>query len=95
MATKKSTATGAAKSAPKTKAAAKPRTRAKAKKSAKAKAPAYLKKDVTQFVVGTNDYRQLVQDHNELFKTAWNPWRVRPQVFFTLWEGLRKHYGVK
>jgi len=88
---KKTKATGASKSAPKPKAASKPR----AKKKPAKKVPAYLRKHVTDFVVGTEDYRKLVQDHNDLFKTAWNPWRVRPQVFFTLWEGLRKHYGVK
>jgi len=100
MATKKTT--GAKKSASTTRAAAKPKAQPKARKStsakrteAKSKVPAYLKKEVTEFVVGTDDYRQLVQDHNDLFGTVWNTWRVKPAVFLGMYLGLKKHFGVE
>ena len=58
------------------------------------KVPEYLNNKVTDFVVGTEDYRNLVEEHNKVFSTEWNPWRVRPAVFYGLWEGLRKHYKL-
>jgi len=56
------------------------------------KKPKYLKKGVTEFVVGTEDYRKIIEDHNKIFGTMWNPWRCRPQVFYTIWQAMQKHY---
>ena len=57
--------------------------------------PLYLKKEITEFIVGTEDYRKLVEDHNKIFETMYNTWRCRPAVFYTLYDGLKKHYGLK
>lgn len=92
--------TGNEKAAPK----AKPKAEATgAKKTAKKststpkepKKPRWIKKGVTEFVVATEDYRDLVTEANRILGTQWNPWRVRPAVFYTLWEAVRKHYGVE
>jgi len=97
-----------AKSAPKTKVtpkAAQSSTRAKkATKStpvkakgtkkalSKPKVPGWLHPFPVDYVVGTEDYGKLIDAHNELFGTAWNRFRVRPQVFFTIHEGVWNHY---
>ena len=56
------------------------------------KIPEWLKSSPAQYIVGTEDYAALIQDHNEKFGTAWNKWRVRPQVFYTIHQGIWKYY---
>ena len=59
------------------------------------KFPAWLKSSPTEYIVGTEDYAALIQDHNEKFETTWNKFRVRPQVFYTIHERVWKHYHDK
>ena len=59
------------------------------------KFPKWLKSSPTEYIVGTEDYAALVQDHNEKFETTWNKFRVRPQVFYTIHEHIWKHYHDK
>jgi hypothetical protein len=92
------------KTAPKTKAAPKAaQSPAKEKKpqgtqkkaGSTPKIPKWLKPSPTEYIVGTEDYGALIQDHNEKFGTAWNKFRVRPQVFYTIHERIWKHYNDK
>lgn len=55
--------------------------------------PDYVKKLPNEHIVGTEDYRKLVEDFNEKFNTTWNVNRVAPQVFMDLHKKLWKHYG--
>jgi len=57
--------------------------------------PDFLKDDVQSYVVGTEDYRKLVEDFNKRNATAYNPWRVRPQILYVIWKEQRAYYGVK
>jgi hypothetical protein len=89
-----------AKMVPKPKAKATPAGAKKSGKSGtpspKAKAkPDYIKDSITEYVVGTDDYRKLIEDHNEKYGTAYNTWRVRPQVLYVIWQSLKDYYGIK
>jgi len=57
--------------------------------------PSFIKKLPNEHIVGTQDYRDLVADHNEKFGTKWNTHRVQPAVFFGMWRKLREHYEGK
>jgi len=95
MTEKKTTQTPAKKSTQATKKTTAPRkARKPRKKAGSPKQPAWINKGVTDFVVGTDHYRELVQEANKILGTNWNPWRCRPAVFYTLWQEVRKHYGV-
>jgi hypothetical protein len=54
--------------------------------------PSYLKKRPQDFVVGTEEYSSVIAKHNELFGTQWNTHRVRPAVFYGIYQGVEKHY---
>jgi hypothetical protein len=89
-----------AKTVPKPKANTTPAGAKKSGKSGtpspKAKAkPDYIKDSITEYVVGTDDYRKLIEDHNEKYDTAYNTWRVRPQVLYVIWQSLKDYYGIK
>lgn len=92
------------KAAPKTKAApkaAQPPAKtekpqeSKGNKGNSPKIPKWLKSSPTQYIVGTEDYASLIQDHNDKFGTVWNKWRVKPQVFYTIHETIWNHYHDK
>lgn len=55
--------------------------------------PLYLKKEVTEFVVGTEDYAAIVADHNTIFGTGWNTHRVRPAVFYGIYKAVQDHFA--
>jgi hypothetical protein len=57
--------------------------------------PSYMKKEVTQFVIGTEDYRKIIEDYNKLSGSSYNTWRVRPAVFYAIWADMKKHFGIK
>lgn len=59
------------------------------------KCPKWLKSSPTEYIVGTEDYVAIVKDHNDKFGSAYNPWRVRPQVFYTIHETIWNHYHDK
>jgi len=97
---KKAPAKAAQKSTPTPKAAPKATAAKKAVKKPTAKAkksklPAWLKPRPTDYVVGTEDYRKLIEKGNELMKTVWNPHRVRPAVFYGIFEAVWKHYDAE
>ena len=98
--TKKTQAKKATNKKPATKAApkaapAKKTTGSGEKAGSTPKIPAFLKNSPTEYIVGTEDYAALVQDHNEKFGTHGNRWRVQPQVFYTIHEKVWKHYHDK
>jgi len=64
-------------------------------KESKKKVPAFLKDDVQAYVVGTEDYKNLIEDFNNRNATAYNPWRVRPQILYVIWKEQKDFYGVK
>ncbi len=66
--------------------------KAKAEKPKKAKTPGWLHPKPVDYVVGTLDYRTLIEEHNKIFKTHHNPWRTRPQVFYTIHENIVNHF---
>jgi hypothetical protein len=55
--------------------------------------PDWLKPAANDYAVATENYRKVVEDYNEKFRTSWNPWRCRPQVFFTIHAELVKYYN--
>ena len=59
------------------------------------KKPAYLKKVVTEFTVGTEDYAAVVAKHNEVYGTMWNTHRVRPAFFYGIFEAVKDYYAKK
>lgn len=61
-------------------------------KASKPKLPAWLKSSPTEYVVGTEEYRKLVEKGNELMNTAYNPHRVRPAILYGIFEHVWKHY---
>jgi len=95
------------KTAPKTKAtpkAAQPAAKVKkaqtspqgeASKAKTPKLPKWLKPIPVDYIIGTEDYAAIVQDHNEKFGTDYNRWRVRPQVFYTIHQRIWDHYHDK
>jgi len=94
---KKATAKAAPKSKPAPKAAPKATAAKKVEKKAtpkaqKAKIPSWLKPRPTDYVVGTEEYVNLVAKHNELFNTAYNTHRVRPAILYGIFEAIWKHY---
>lgn len=96
MTEKKKTTPPAKKAAQGTKKGTTPRKpRTSKKKAGSTKKPAWINKGVTEFVTGTEHYRELVTEANKILGTNWNPWRCRPAVFYTLWQEVRKHYGVE
>lgn len=91
MATKKATTKKpAAKKAPVKKPAPK-----KAPEKKAPEYPKYLDKGITDFVVGTEDYRAMIQDFNDLKNTAYNTWRVKPAILYGIYKELKEHYGLK
>lgn len=97
MTEKKSTAKKAPKAKPKAEATEPKKVEKKATPAPKKskKKPSWINKGVTEFVTGTQDYRELVTEANKIQGTHWNPWRVKPAVFYTCWATVRKHYGVE
>ena len=66
-----------------------------ASKAKTPKLPKWLKSSPTQYIVGTEDYAAIIQDHNDKFDTMWNKFRVKPQVFYTIHEAIWKYYHDK
>lgn len=48
--------------------------------------PDWMKHTPERFAVGTEDYRKLIEYHNEKTGSAYNPWRVRPAVLYSIHE---------
>lgn len=57
--------------------------------------PSWLKSSPTEYAVGTEDYRKLVEKGNELMNTSWNPWRVKPAILYGIFETVTNHYKGK
>ena len=58
----------------------------------KIKVPKWLHPFPVDYAVGTPDYLKLIEEHNERFGTAYNRWRVQPQVFYSIHEQMWNHY---
>ena len=63
--------------------------------SVKPRNPGWLKNYPTEYIVGTDGYRKVIEIHNEVFGTAYNTWRVKPQVFYVIHEAVKKHWAEK
>jgi hypothetical protein len=50
----------------------------------KPKKPDWFKTSAGDYVVGTEDYRKIVEFHNKKTGSAYNTWRVQPAVFYTI-----------
>ena len=61
-------------------------------KASKLRKPKWLKSSPTEYIVGTEDYGAIIDDHNKLFGTDWLKFRVRPQVFYTIHQRIWDHY---
>lgn len=58
----------------------------------KVKVPKWLLPYPVDYVVGTEDYVKLIEEFNKRFATGYNPFRVRPAVFYTIHEDMWNHY---
>lgn len=54
--------------------------------------PDFLRMAAHDYVVGTENYRKVVEDFNAKFNTTWNPWRVRPAMFYAIHNDLVNYY---
>jgi len=64
-------------------------------KDKKPAGPKWLKPFPVDYIVGTEDYACIIQDHNDKFDTMYNRWRVQPAVFFTIHATIWNHYHDK